>query len=108
MPLHGYRFEDTPLWAGIYMLPLTAGFLVFGPVSGFLSDRFGARGLSMAGVTIAAAAFIGLLRLPIDFLFPIFATLIFAAGRASACSAPRIPRRRRTRRPRETAASPPV
>src|SRR3954469_21489246 len=80
LPLHGYRFEDTPLWAGIYMLPLTAGFLVFGPVSGFLSDRFGARGLATAGVSIAAAAFVGLLRLPIDFQFPIFAALIFAAG----------------------------
>jgi MFS family permease len=80
LPLHGYRFEDTPLWAGIYMLPLTAGFLVFGPVSGFLSDRFGARGLATAGVSIAAAAFIGLLRLPIDFQFPVFAALIFTAG----------------------------
>jgi MFS family permease len=43
LPLHGYSFEDTPLWAGIYMLPLTGGFLIAGPVSGFLSDRFGAR-----------------------------------------------------------------
>ncbi len=80
MPLHGYRFEDTPLWAGIYMLPLSAGFLVFGPVSGFLSDRLGARGLATTGVAIAAAAFVGLLLLPIDFPFTLFAVLIFAAG----------------------------
>ena len=43
LPLHGYNFVDTPLWAGIYMLPLTLGFLVAGPVSGWLSDRYGAR-----------------------------------------------------------------
>jgi MFS family permease len=80
LPLHGYRFEDTPLWAGIYMLPLSAGFLVFGPISGFLSDRLGARGLATTGVAIAAAAFVGLLLLPIDFPFTLFALLIFAAG----------------------------
>jgi MFS family permease len=80
LPLHGYRFEDTPLWAGIYMLPLTAGFLVFGPVSGFLSDCLGARGLATIGVAIAAVAFVGLLRLPIDFQFPVFALLIFVVG----------------------------
>ena len=50
LPLHGYSFEETPLWAAIYMLPLTVGFLVFGPVSGILSDRFGARGLATAGM----------------------------------------------------------
>ena len=43
LPLRGYSFEDTPLWAGIYMLPLTGGFLLMGPLSGYLSDRFGAR-----------------------------------------------------------------
>ena len=43
LPLHGYDFARTPLWAGLAMLPLTAGFLIAGPVSGFLSDRYGAR-----------------------------------------------------------------
>ena len=42
LPLHGYDFTVTPLWAGIYMLPLTAGFLIAGPISGILSDRYGA------------------------------------------------------------------
>ena len=42
LPLHGYDYESTPLWAGIYLLPLTVGFLVAGPASGWLSDRFGA------------------------------------------------------------------
>ncbi len=49
LPLHGYTFEQTPLWAGIYMLPLTLGFLVAGPVSGYLSDRFGARAFATGG-----------------------------------------------------------
>ena len=43
LPLHGYSFEQTPLWAGIYMLPLTVGFLVSGPAAGWLSDRYGAK-----------------------------------------------------------------
>ena len=54
LPLHGYSFEDTPLWAGIYMLPLTVGFLVAGPVSGWLSDRFGARPFATGGMVLAA------------------------------------------------------
>ena len=67
LPLHGYDYADTPLWAGIFMLPLTAGFLVSGPLSGFLSDRFGARGFATAGMGIFAASFVGLMLLPIDF-----------------------------------------
>ncbi len=80
LPLHGYSFEETPLWAAIYMLPLTAGFLVLGPISGYLSDRLGARGLATAGAAIGAAAFVGLLRLPVDFPYLPFALLIFIAG----------------------------
>src|SRR6266496_2067104 len=44
LPLHGYDYNRTPLWAGIFLLPLTAGFLVSGPVAGLLSDTFGSRG----------------------------------------------------------------
>ncbi|MGH3280189.1 MAG: MFS transporter, partial [Trebonia sp.] len=50
LPLHGYSFEETPLWAGIAMLPLTVGFLIAGPLSGILSDRFGARPFSTGGM----------------------------------------------------------
>src|ERR671937_2290192 len=60
LPLHGYDFERTPLWAGIYMLPLTAGFLVAGPISGYLSDRFGARLFATGGLAIMCVTFIGL------------------------------------------------
>ena len=56
LPLHGYDFAVTPLWAGIYMLPLTAGFLIAGPISGFLSDRYGPRPFATAGLLLAAAA----------------------------------------------------
>src|SRR5712691_750087 len=59
LPLHGYDFGQTPLWAGIYMLPLTAGFLIAGPVSGILSDRYGARPFATAGLLVAAACFTG-------------------------------------------------
>jgi MFS family permease len=80
LPLHGYNFVDTPLWAGIYMLPLTAGFLLAGPISGVLSDKFGARPFATAGLLVAAACFVGLTLLPIDFPYPVFALLIFGNG----------------------------
>jgi MFS family permease len=80
LPLHGYAFEETPLWAGIYMLPLTAGFLVAGPVAGFLSDRHGARGMASGGLVLVALTFAGLLLLPTDFGYPSFAVLILLNG----------------------------
>src|SRR6202167_3709557 len=67
LPLHGYSFSSTPLWAGISMLPLTAGFLVAGPISGILSDRFGARPFATGGMLGTAVAFVLLQLLPIDF-----------------------------------------
>jgi MFS family permease len=80
LPLHGYDYADTPLWAGIFLLPLTLGFLVAGPLSGALSDRFGSRGIATAGMTLFGATFIGLLMLPIDFPYWSFALLIAANG----------------------------
>ena len=64
LPLHGYDFADTPLWAGIYMLPLTIGFLIAGPASGALSDRFGARAFATGGLLLTAATFVGLIADP--------------------------------------------
>ena len=80
LPLHGYNYSDTPLWAGIFLLPLTAGFLVAGPVSGTLSDRFGARGFASAGVAVFGASFIGLMLLPVNFPYLAFALLIAVNG----------------------------
>ena len=78
--LHGYSFIDTPLWSGIYLLPLTAGFLIAGPLSGWLSDRYGARFFASGGLLLSAASFGGLLLLPVNFSYPAFATLIFISG----------------------------
>jgi MFS family permease len=83
LPLHGYDYSATPLWAGIFMLPLTAGFLAAGPVSGYLSDRFGSRGLATGGAVLFGASFLGLMLLPIDFGYWIFAVLIAVNGIAS-------------------------
>ncbi len=80
LPLHGYDFKDTPLWAGIYMLPLTAGFLIAGPLSGRLSDRYGARPFATGGLLVAACCFAGLMLLPVDFPYWAFALLIFGNG----------------------------
>ena len=80
LPLHGYDYADTPLWAGIFMLPLTAGFLVAGPAAGAMSDRFGARGIASVGMLLFGLSFVGLLMLPINFPYWAFALLIALNG----------------------------
>jgi MFS family permease len=80
LPLHGYDYESTPLWAGIYLVPLTIGFLVAGPLAGFLSDRFGPRLFAAGGLLVMAISFAGLLLVPADFNYWMFATLIFLNG----------------------------
>ncbi|MHB8244471.1 MAG: MFS transporter [Acidimicrobiales bacterium] len=80
LPLHGYSFAATPLWAGIYMVPLTVGFLVSGPVSGWLSDRFGARPFATLGMLLSAGAFLGIEALPVNFNYIWFAVLLFLLG----------------------------
>ncbi|QDQ97944.1 MFS transporter [Tomitella fengzijianii] len=80
LPQHGYSFESTPLWAGIYMVPMTIGFLVAGPVSGWLSDRFGARLFATGGMVIAAATFVLLMVLPVDFVYWQFAVILLVNG----------------------------
>jgi MFS family permease len=80
LPLHGYSFEETPLWAGIYMAPLLVGFVAMGPIAGWLSDRFGARSFATAGMLLQAVGFIGLLLLPANFAYAPFAILLFLLG----------------------------
>ena len=75
LPLHGYNYASTPLWAGIFLLPLTAGILIAGPTSGLLSDRFGARGIATAGMVVFGASFIGLMLLPVNFPYWAFALI---------------------------------
>ena len=69
LPEHGYDFASTPLWAGIYMLPLILGLLIAGPASGWLSDRFGARPFATGGMLVAATSFALLIVLPVDFCY---------------------------------------
>jgi MFS family permease len=80
LPLHGYSYDQTPLWAGIFLLPMTAGFLVSGPVSGILSDRFGSRGIASAGMAVFTASFIALMLLPVNFPYWAFALFIALNG----------------------------
>jgi MFS family permease len=80
LPIHGYGFSRTPLWAGIAMLPLTAGFLIAGPISGWLSDRFGARPFSTGGMIVAAASFVLLEQLPVNFTYWQFAVILLLNG----------------------------
>jgi MFS family permease len=80
LPQHGYSFERTPLWAGIYMVPLTVGFLFAGPVSGLLSDRYGARPFATGGMLGAAGSFVLLELLPINFGYSWFALALLVMG----------------------------
>jgi MFS family permease len=80
LPRHGYTFSQTPLWAGIYMLPLTAGFLLAGPASGLLSDRFGSRPFATGGMIAAAGSFLLLELLPINFSYAAFGPILLLNG----------------------------
>ncbi|WP_425300852.1 MFS transporter [Nocardia wallacei] len=83
LPLHGFDYESTPLWAGIYMLPLTVGFLAAGPISGWLSDRYGARPFAAGGLAIVAVTFVLLVVIPVDFDYWVFAVIILFNGLGS-------------------------
>ncbi|PXX66645.1 putative MFS family arabinose efflux permease [Nocardia tenerifensis] len=80
LPLHGYSFESTPLWAGIYLLPLTVGFLAAGPISGWLSDRYGSRLFTTGGALVAGLTFLLLLIIPVDFNYWVFAAIVLLNG----------------------------
>ncbi len=80
LPLHGYSFESTPLWAGIYLLPVTIGFLIAAPLAGSLADRFGARPLTVGGMLLMAVSFVALLLIPVNFDYWVFAVLVFLNG----------------------------
>ncbi|HNP13559.1 MAG TPA: MFS transporter [Mycobacterium sp.] len=80
LPLHGYSFEATPLWAGIYLLPATFGFLAAAPIAGSLADRFGARPFTVGGMVLMAVTFVALLLIPVNFDYWVFAVLVFLNG----------------------------
>ena len=80
LPRHGYTFAVTPLWAGIFMIPLTTGFLIGGPISGILSDRYGSRPFATGGMLGSAVAFFLLEQVPVDFSYSVFGILLFFMG----------------------------
>jgi MFS family permease len=80
LPRHGFSFSQTPLWAGIYMLPLTAGFLIAGPISGILSDKFGSRPFASGGMIVAAGSFLALELLPVNFSYWAFGLILLLNG----------------------------
>ncbi len=80
LPLHGISYKDTPFWAGIYIIPFSLGFVVMGPLSGYLSDRYGARGFSTLGMVVTGTSFLALSTLPYNFFYPEFAVIVFSMG----------------------------
>ena len=83
LPLHGYAYAATPLWAGIFMLPLSIGVVLAGPISGYLSDRYGARPFATGGMIAAATAFVLYQVIPTDFSYPVFALILLLSGLGS-------------------------
>lgn len=80
LPLHGYKYEDTPLWSAIYLIPLLAGFMIFGVAGGWLSDRIGVRVLTTGGMLGLTLGFVLLTFFPADFNYPLFAIVLFLIG----------------------------
>ncbi len=80
LPLHGFSYEDTPFWAGIFMLPMSIGTALTGPISGWLSDKHGARTLATAGMAIVGASFLAFALLPVNFDYTLFAAILFFMG----------------------------
>ena len=80
LPLHGYSFESTPLWAAVYMLPMTVGFLIAGPIAGSLADRYGARPFTVTGMLLMTVSFVALVMIPVNFDYRLFALLLFLNG----------------------------
>ncbi|BBD73693.1 MFS transporter [Sulfodiicoccus acidiphilus] len=80
LPLHGYSFQTTPFWSGIYLIPMTVGTAVVAPFGGILTDKYGPRWVATGGALTVAAAFVALMFLPYDFQYPTFALIIFAMG----------------------------
>lgn len=85
LPEHGYSFVRTPLWAGIFMLPMTAGILIAGPIAGILTDKFGSRPFATAGMLGSALSFILLDTLPINFNYVEFGLILLFMGLAMGC-----------------------
>jgi EmrB/QacA subfamily drug resistance transporter len=80
LPLHGYSYESTPFWAGVFMLPLTIGFVIMGPISGLFSDKYGPRWISTLGMLLVAVSFIILALLPYNFDYLLFAIALLIMG----------------------------
>jgi len=80
LPLHGFSFQDTPFWAGIYMIPMSLGFVSAGPVSGWVSDKKGARGLASGGMFLLCGIFLSLSTLPYNFAYPTLAGSLYVMG----------------------------
>ena len=88
LPLHGYSYSQTPLWAGIYLVPLTIGFLLSAPLAGFLSDKFGAKAFTVGGALLTAVTFLILVFLPVNFTYWQFAVIIMLNGFGTGLFAP--------------------
>jgi EmrB/QacA subfamily drug resistance transporter len=80
LPLHGYSYTETPFWAGVYMLPMMLGMVSIAPLSGHLTDKYGARIFATTGMAIVGISLYLLTLLPYNFNLLEFELIIFING----------------------------
>jgi MFS family permease len=80
LPLHGVAYADTPLQAGLDMMPLILGFVVCGPLGGWLSDRYGSRFLATGGILVTGLAAALVMTLPANFNLALFDAYLALMG----------------------------
>lgn len=67
--LQGPTMRISPLDAGVYLLPVSIALSIFGPFSGWMSDRYGSRVISSIGLFISAIGFFTLTSLGVKSTF---------------------------------------
>ncbi len=80
LPLHGYTFEQTPLWSAIYLIPLLVGYMIFGVTSGALTHRLSPRAVTTGAMLVLTGAFLVLQTFPANFNYTPFAVVLFVIG----------------------------
>jgi MFS family permease len=80
LPLHGYSYSSVPFWAGIFMLPMTVGMGIFGPIGGKLSDKHDSKDIATIGLIMSALAILFLTTISANFLYVEMAVLLFVFG----------------------------
>jgi EmrB/QacA subfamily drug resistance transporter len=76
--------------AGLQLIPFSVAFVTLGPLSGYLSDRFGSRGLATGGVLVVSAALFWFGLFPFGTFYQMLPPMILAGAGGGMFVAPNI------------------